>query len=174
MFFALRAEARAGEVEQGESRTDRIGGDGLVAEIDAKPAGARPADHAREQEGGRFERQVGKPSRVSGVVKQASAGRAFDVWLVALGVSGKCRRAAEYDLRDFPPAPTSRSRKANTAFIPARAGAAARSGRTRASDRRRRASRRKPGRAAFRSKGRVETPHRRARCRCGPCRRRDR
>lgn len=48
MSLALAAEGGVGDAEQGQARVGGIGGDGLVAQVEAEPAGARVADDPRQ------------------------------------------------------------------------------------------------------------------------------
>ena len=50
MFLAMAHNLRLGQIDQVHPGTGWVRGDGLVAEIKAKPAGPRMAHHARQEE----------------------------------------------------------------------------------------------------------------------------
>ena len=91
------------ELEQARARTGGVGGDRLVTQVKTKPAGARMADHPREQQGGRREWQVGIPRQIAVVVEHRRSRRTFDAGKIELGMDRKGGRSTHDQARDGQP-----------------------------------------------------------------------
>ena len=98
MFFAVHHRFRVVEIQEDHARVRHLGGDGLVAEIEANAVRAGLADHAREENGSGQEMKVRQLPSVARVPEHAGAGAALDI--LSARVHPKRRRAASHDARD--------------------------------------------------------------------------